>query len=343
MEHSTVRILVVDDYEPWRRFISSTLQKQSNFLVIAEASDGLQAVQKAQELKPDLVLLDIGLPKLNGIEAARQIRERVPSSKILILSENRFWNIAEKVLSMGANGYAIKSEAAHELWPAVRAVLEGRPFVSSRLIGYDSDPSPQPSACCHPRNAVVAPLPPPILKTAGHEVGFYSDDRDLLDDVTPFIANALRAGNPAVVVATASHRQGLVLRLRALDPEIGAAIEQGRYTALDAADAVSFFMPEGMFDPFRFVKLWTDLIAATVEKWQGRPPHIAIFGECVDLLCAQGNAEAAIQVERLGNELVMTYDVTILCGYSRSSFEEYGKEDPAFQQICAEHSAVHSR
>ncbi len=338
MLQSTVRILVVDDYEPWRQFVSSTLQKQPNLHVIAEASDGLQGVQKAQELKPDLVLLDIGLPKLNGIEAARKIRELVPGSKILVLSENRVWEIAETLFSMGVSGYAIKSEAAHELLPAVNVVLESRRFVSKRLLAPGLDASTF-SAC----NTIAAPLPAPSLSTAGHDVGFYSDDQCFLNDVTRYIANALSAGNPAVVVATPSHRQGILLRLRALGPEIGAAIEQGRYTALDAADAVSSFMLEGKLDPFRFVKLWTDLIAAIEERWQGRLPHIAIFGECGDILCAQGNPEAALQDEGLCNQLVKTYGITILCGYSQSNFEEYGMANPAFQQICAAHSAVCSR
>ena len=129
------RVLVVDDYKPWLRFISSMLQKQSNLQVIGEVSDGLEAVQKAQELKPDLILLDVGLPTMNGIEAARQIRQRVPESKILIVSENRSWDVAEKALSMGADGCVVKSDAASELLPAVKAVLEGKAFVSSRLDG----------------------------------------------------------------------------------------------------------------------------------------------------------------------------------------------------------------
>ena len=81
MEGSTICILVVDDYEPWRRFVSTTLQKQPKLQVIGEALDGLEAVQKAQQLQPDLILLDIGLPTLNGIEAARRIRGFPPSPK----------------------------------------------------------------------------------------------------------------------------------------------------------------------------------------------------------------------------------------------------------------------
>ena len=88
MEGPTIRVLVVDDFEFWRRFVSTTLHKQRQFQVIGEVSNGLEAVKKAQELQPDLIVLDIGLPTLNGIEAARRIREHAPQSKILFFSEN---------------------------------------------------------------------------------------------------------------------------------------------------------------------------------------------------------------------------------------------------------------
>jgi CheY-like chemotaxis protein len=86
LEVSTTRILVVDDYEPWRRFVSTTLHKQPKLQVIGEALDGLEAVQKAEELQPDLIVLDIGLPTLDGIEAARRIRKLAPKSKILFVN-----------------------------------------------------------------------------------------------------------------------------------------------------------------------------------------------------------------------------------------------------------------
>ena len=112
------------------------LKKYSGLQVIGEASDGLQAVQKTQELKPDLVLLDIGLPTLNGIEVARRIGEVSPTSKILFVSENRSADVAEKAMSMGAHGYVVKSDAGSELLPAVKAVLEGKRFISASLAGH---------------------------------------------------------------------------------------------------------------------------------------------------------------------------------------------------------------
>ena len=131
-----ISVLVVDDYEPWRRFASTALLKQPELRVIGEVSDGLEAVQQAQQLQPDLILLDVGLPTLNGIEAARRIREVSPSSKILFVSENRSPDIAEAALSTGARGYVVKSDAAGELLPAVKAVLDGKCFISASLAGH---------------------------------------------------------------------------------------------------------------------------------------------------------------------------------------------------------------
>jgi DNA-binding NarL/FixJ family response regulator len=135
---SSIRVLVADDYAPWHRFVYSTLRKQPELQVIGQVSDGVEAVEKAQELQPDLILLDIGLPTLNGIEAARRIRERVPKSKILFVSEHRSPDIVGEALSTAAGGYVLKSDAASELLPAVTAVLEGRRFISSSLAGMIS-------------------------------------------------------------------------------------------------------------------------------------------------------------------------------------------------------------
>jgi DNA-binding NarL/FixJ family response regulator len=138
LEVSTVRILLVDDFEPWRCYVATALQKKPELEIVGEAIDGLEAAQKAQQLQPDLVLLDIGIPKLNGIEAGRRIRELSPNSKILFASENRCWEIIEKALCIGAGGYVVKSAAAGELLPAVEAVLSGQRFVSASVLAMIS-------------------------------------------------------------------------------------------------------------------------------------------------------------------------------------------------------------
>ena len=128
---SSIRILAVDDFKDWLRQVRLLLQPRPESQVIAEASDGLEAVQKAEDLKPDLILVDIGLAKLNGIEAARRIRQRSPSSKIVFLSENNDLAVIRAALGTGALGYVRKIDAGRELLLALDAVLRGEQFISS--------------------------------------------------------------------------------------------------------------------------------------------------------------------------------------------------------------------
>ena len=143
----SIRILVADDFAPWRRFISPMILEHTDWHIVGEAVDGFEAVQKTQELKPDLILLDIGLPKLSGIEAARQVRKLVPNSKILFLSEVHDTDIVQEALGTGASGYVVKSDAGSELTKAIQTVLRGEQFVSRKLkgrISYAEDSQASP-------------------------------------------------------------------------------------------------------------------------------------------------------------------------------------------------------
>lgn len=118
------RVLVVDDFQAWRDFARSILEKMPSLLVVAEASDGAEAVQKAEEQQPDLIVLDIGLPTLNGIEVARRIRPTCRSSKIVFLTVDQHCD-AEVASRAGVTTYVLKSRADTHLVPAVEAALNG--------------------------------------------------------------------------------------------------------------------------------------------------------------------------------------------------------------------------
>jgi DNA-binding NarL/FixJ family response regulator len=343
MPKPPTRIVAVDDYEPFRRFVASTLAQQPELQIIGHAADGLEAARKAEELQPDLILLDIGLPILNGIEAARRIRVLSPKSKIVFLSENRSLDIIEEALRTGAAGYVLKSDAGRDLLPAVEAVLRGIQFVSASLSGpyvdhhqdehAGNDTSRKNLAQLSTRNAEI---------TGRHTAVCYSDDRYLLDDASQFIGAVLKAGNVVIAVATESHRASLVCRLQGSGVDIAGCIEQGRYIALDCAETLSTFMVDRMLDSVRFMESFGKLILRAADAAKGEHPRVALFGECADFLWQQGNTEAAIQDEQLCNQLTEQYGVDILCGYSLDSFEE-GMESHMMRKLCAEHSAVYSR
>jgi DNA-binding NarL/FixJ family response regulator len=128
---SSIRILVVEDFAPFRKVIRSTLGERADLQVICEVADGLEAVQKAEELKPELILLDIGLPTLNGIEAARQIRKLAPDSKIIFLTQESSADVMQEAISLGAWGYVLKCRAASDLSTAVEAAILGERVVGS--------------------------------------------------------------------------------------------------------------------------------------------------------------------------------------------------------------------
>ena len=131
MQLSAVRILVVDDFQNFRQFVVALLGKRPELQVVGEASDGPEAIQKAVELRPDLILLDIGLPSLNGIEVARQLRSLVPESKIIFLTLESSAAVVEEAFSLGARGFVAKFKAQVDLFAAVEAALLGMTFVSN--------------------------------------------------------------------------------------------------------------------------------------------------------------------------------------------------------------------
>ena len=313
------RILVVEDHETVRRFVCSELQQRPEFCVVGEASNGEDAVQKAQELQPDLVLLDVGLPRLNGLEAARQISGLVPSAKILFLSLESSARVMQEAFRLGAWGYVHKMRAQLDLLPAVDAVLGGQRFVSSDMALGE-------------RHNIES----------RHDVQFYSNDQVFLEAVSRFIASAMKAGNPVILLGTKAHREGVVQRLEELGFDIDEAIRRGTYISLDAADTLARISVNGMPDPAKFMDGVIGLLESAAIATKADYPRIAICGECAGLLCTEGRAEGAILLEKTGNDLIQSRNVDILCTYPLRAFQ-HAEDGRAFTRICAEHTAVHSR
>ena len=304
------RILLIEDYEPFRQLICRVLRQRPEFQLIGQALDGLQAVEQAGLLQPDLILLDLGLPKLNGLEAARQIRGLAPGAKLVFVSQESSSDIVRETLRLGGQGYVHKARAKTDLLPAIDAVLAGKRFVSSSLDFSEGTDSQTPYR---------------------HEILFCSDDTVLLDALADFIAAALNSGNAAIVWAAKSHRDSLLERLSERRVDVETAIRHGTYVVSDAAEILD---PAGVFETISRL--------SEMASRQGRQhPRVAVCGERAGRLWVEGKPDLAMRVEQFCNELARSRrDVDILCPYPLPFGQE---DDEGLKRICAEHTIVNSR
>ncbi|MGC1423464.1 MAG: response regulator [Terracidiphilus sp.] len=335
------RVLVVEDFEPFRRLICSTLRTRPEFQIIGEVADGLEAVQRAEELQPDLIMLDIGLPSLNGIDAARRIRKLSPKSKIIFMSQESSSDVVHEALALGALGYVVKIHAGNELLPAVAEVLQGRQFVGSGLSGHYFAPAPDSIPPRHLNEPLSPPAPGGMEISRSHEVEFYSDDAAFVVGFTRFIEAPLKSGNAVVVIATESHRKSLLQKLLENGVDIAAAVEQGRYVSVDVAETLSSFMVNDRPDPALVMKAAGNLIATVAKASSGERIRIAACGECAPVLWEQGKGDAAVELEQLWDEIARGCNIDILCGYVLSSFQRE-QQGHIYERICAKHSAASS-
>jgi len=298
------KILVAEDFEHFRRFVCSVLQQRVEFQV-SEASDGLEAVQKAEELQPDVILLDIGLPGPNGLEVAKRIRKVAPATRILFLSMESDPDVVKEALTRG-EGYIHKPRSQSDLLPAIEAVLRGERFVSRDLGHGRTEGSHQQ-----------------------HEILVCSEDTILLDGLTRFVADALSGGNAAILQATESHRDSILERLRHEGVDIDAATRRGTYISSDASAPRD---PASVLAAVRSLK-------EAAEKAGNKNARVALCGERAAYFWARGEIDAAFCLERFFNELTKTYDVDILCVYLRTQGQG---EDSTFKRICRDHTTVRS-
>jgi len=299
---SLLKILVVDDYAPFRHFVCSALQRRADFQIL-EAVDGLEAVQKAEELRPELILLDINLPKLHGFGVVKRIHPVAPHARVVFVSQESSEDIVREAFRLGAWGYIQKIRACNDLLPAVDAVLAGRHFVSSHI-------------------ALTAPNNAPAPRR--HEILCCSDDAGVVDGFARYIASALKAGDAAIALVTESHRTRLLQTLRTQGVDIDGAIERGTCLSFDADVAPT---------PVSFLGAIDGVRAAAVKAGKGHP-RVALCGERAGRLWAAGRTAEAVQLEQFCGELAP--DVDVLCAYPMP----YREDDQALLSICAEHTAV---
>ena len=321
----THRVLVVDDYEAWRRHVCTLLQTDGRWRIVGEASDGPEAVEKARALEPDLILLDVGLPTLTGIEAARRILALHPDARIVFLSEHRSWDVVEAALGTRARGYIVKSDVGSDLPTVLQAIADGKRFISTSAL-----------------EPALRRIEEPSSQTArSHEAAFHLDETSVIDDYARFAGSALEAGHAVILVASQSRQHEIRRRLQARGLDSECAILEGRYLELDPAGLLSTFMIDGVIDDARFLSAATALIMKAGSAATGKLPRVAAVGDGASTLWSAGKVDEALRLEELWDQLARTYTIDVFCGYMAPGSRH--DEDDVFRRICAAHSALHTR
>lgn len=311
-----VKILLAEDFSPLRKLISAMLGEHADFQVVGEVGDGLEVVEKAEELQPDLVLLDIGLPRLPGIRAAEQIRKRAPFTRLLFVSQESSPAIIRETFRVGGRGYIHKTSLHGDLIPAIETALGCRHFVSKSLqYAHDVE--------LHPR----------------HIAQFYRNDAALEESFARYVAAAVRAGDATILLGSRPHLDGVIRTLRSRHIDIDGVMQRGECIAMDAHEVLESIMRAGEPDCARLDAMLGGMIVSAVNATKKSDPRVAIAGEFAGILYTEGKADAALQIEEKGDEIVRTYgNVDIMCAFPMPPIEP---GDPVFQRVCALHQTVH--
>jgi DNA-binding NarL/FixJ family response regulator len=308
-------VLVVEDHAPFRRFICKLLQQRPDVEIVGEAADGWDAIGQAETLRPDMVLLDIGLPRLNGIEAAGRIHAAIPDAKLMFVTIESSLEVVEEAYRSGAHGYVYKPRAHRDVLPVLDAIIRGTRFISgglARIAGGDS------------------------IASHRHALLFYSSDAVFVDALSRFIAGAFEGGNVVIVLVTKSHDERIRLSLRASGIDVEQALHS-RYISVDIGDLLAQVMVDHWPDAARFQSAAEELVTAAAARAAAHGGKVVACGECVPTLWAEGHLDAAIQFEHLWDELARSRQIDTLCAYPLSVRED---EVRTVTSLCAAHTVV---
>ncbi len=287
------RVLLADDHIAILESVSRLLAP--TFDIVALAGDGRQALDLARRLRPDVAVLDISMPNLDGFQTLKQLRREGPEPRVVLLTMHSDDAIVAAAINEGAHGYVLKSRAHLDLISAIDHALAGRLFV---------------------------PTPTSLAAVAGnrHAVQFHANDSHFLDDVSQFVGATLRSGEQIVIVTSEATRIGVAQRLQA-KMNLALLAEQGQYVALDTALALSQTMHDGRPDEGRIAEMINGLDRLRLALPKGPRSRLTIFGDMSACLCRNGEFEAALELERIWNELTRPLPFFTVCSYPIDCFE----------------------
>jgi len=297
---------------------------------LGEAENGLVALQKCVETQPDLVLLDIGLPELNGMQVARIIQKLVPSCRIIFLTQENSSEIVEEAFKLGAAGYVVKSRAVNDLIPAMVAARNGRCFIGSgvehsAIVGL-------PINNC--KTSTQDKTPPGSYTPAPyHYVGFCDHDAAVVSAFAGFIERALNGGKAVLSLLRNTHSDDVLRALHSRGVATKQAISEERLTLVKVESLILELMKEQTADLDHLSHVAAGMLESLRIANPGAP--VCACGELAPTLLSRGERELALQVERVFDDVVKHYEIELFCGYVLNGLAE---NLPTFEGICSEHS-----
>jgi CheY-like chemotaxis protein len=317
---SLVEILIADDHEGFRRAVRSIIETEAAYRVCGEARDGIDAVDKVRQLRPDIVLMDINMPRMDGLQATQIIRRELPDCKVIIVTQNNARIAREQARIADAKGFVAKSRLARDLILTLGSVAMGNdggldPRKGERRVVSD----------CHAPDKAVPTEGEPwcgLLASAApcdHIVQLYQDQEFLNRAVCRFAAAAITNGEGVILVPTVAHWDAFRPRLESEGVDVKAAEKRGQLTVVDADTLLPTFMRDGMPDSPVFLGLAQNVVSQA--RGDGRYPKVRWWGEMVNILWERGDIAASMQLEDQFDQLAHEQDIAIFCSFLMDNFD----------------------
>jgi DNA-binding NarL/FixJ family response regulator len=316
-------VLIADDHDWFRRAIRTVIESEAAYRVCGEARDGIDAVDKVRQLHPDIVLMDINMPRMDGLQATEIIRREIPDCNVIIVTQNEATIAREQARIVDAKAFVTKSGLTRDLLPTMgRVAMENNSRLDARRKDERRANLDQNPKCAQddagsegePWCGLLASAAP-----SDHIVQLYQDQQFLNRAVCRFAAAAITNGEGVILVPTVAHWDAFRPRLESEGVDVKAAEKRGQLTIVDADTLLPTFMRDGMPDSPVFLGLAQNVISEA--RGDGRYPKVRWWGEMVNILWERGDVAASMQLEDQFDQLAHEQDIAIFCSFLMDNFD----------------------